>query len=97
MQGKSLAAFVRHADARFQRERHLLPDALAARWHDLNWLNTYAHTEGIEHSLKRLSRRSKRGADLTTAMPLLKEHEEGLTRDLGLLLPDLQRLVQSAT
>ncbi len=95
--GQSLEAFVRDVDARFQCQRHLLPEALARRWHDLDWLNSYARVDGIERSLERLSRRSKRGVDLTTAMPLLKEHEQGLTQDLGLLLPDLQRLVQSAT
>lgn len=89
----TLDAFVASIDHRFQGQRHRLPPHIATRWDHLTWLTTYAHHDGIARSLRRLSQRSRRGADLTTALPLLDEFHDALKRDLEELLPDLEKLV----
>ena len=55
--------------------------------------SAYAHHDGIASSLRRLSQRSRRNADLTTALPLLDEFHDALQRDLEELLPDLEKRV----
>jgi acyl carrier protein phosphodiesterase len=89
----TLDGFVESTDRRFQGQRHHLPPDIATRWDRLTWLTTYAHHDGIASSLRRLSQRSRRNADLTTALPLLDEFHDALKIDLEELLPDLQTLV----
>ena len=74
----TLTDFVQAIDLRYQAQRHFLPEDLPVRWRSVDWLASYARTEGVVQSLRRLSRRSRRGVDLTAAMPLLARHRQGL-------------------
>ncbi|MBL7077011.1 MAG: DUF479 domain-containing protein [Kiritimatiellae bacterium] len=91
--GETLDGFVQSVDRRFRSQRHHLPANLAVRWDSVVWLTSYAHTDGVARSLHRLSQRSRRGADLTVAMPLLEEHSEALKEDLSALFPALKDVV----
>jgi len=92
----TLDEFVQAIDCRFQSQRRYLPGNLTARWESVTWLTSYAHLDGVRHSLHRLSQRSRREVDLTTAIPIMEAHHEALREDLTELFPALEDVVTQA-
>jgi acyl carrier protein phosphodiesterase len=93
----TLEAFVESIDRRYCAQRLHLPSDLASRWSTVTWLASYAHTDGVARSLRRLSQRSRRDVDLTMAMPLLEQHYSALRDDLAELFPALEAVVRNQT
>ncbi len=67
-----------------ERLRRMLPRMIGE-----DWLGSYRDAEGVERTLKRLSRRPKRPNPLADAACVLRENYDGLADDFAEFFPEL--------
>lgn len=61
-----------------------------------DWLGSYATLQGIEMTLRRMSRRLRRPFDLAAAVEVLEAQYEGFREDFEAFFPEVRREVGDA-
>lgn len=94
---RAYTAEVHHA---FRENPHLMPPSvrpILCKMHEQDWLGCYAHIDGIELTLKRMSKRLAQRFDrqitLERAIDDLREHYLDLEEDFRAFFPCLMRYV----
>ncbi len=92
--GVPLGQFSRGVYAALASHPHLLPPRLASAApimveHD--WLQAYAHLDGVQVILGRMARRTRHGAHLADGMQDLRREYTGLEADFNEFFPQLRK------
>lgn len=95
--GIPLPEFSARVYAALGNHPHLLPPRLAQAapvmiQHD--WLRAYAHVEGVEEILSRMSRRTRHGAHLAEAIRDLRREYDSLGADFNEFFPQLRKAIR---
>jgi acyl carrier protein phosphodiesterase len=93
--GKPLSDFAAHVYAALEEQAEQLPPALqraAPVMIEHDWLRAYAHIEGVEEILWRMSRRSSRAPALDRAGIELRARIAEFSADFNAFFPQLQAL-----
>lgn len=69
--------------------------AVLRRMATADWLPGYADPDGVHEALRRLARRSRRGARLDLAIADLETHVDALREDFAAFLPDLRAFAEA--
>ena len=88
----TLEVFAQRVYRLLEQEQSKLPDRLrriSPRMREEDWLVSYRDMEGIDRSLKRLSRRLRRENPLGEAIVLLRTRYEEFESDFESFFPDL--------
>ena len=93
----TLEVFARQAYRLLEQHQSILPDRLrriSPRMIEEDWLVSYRNMEGVNRSLKRLSRRLRRENPLGEGIVLLRIHYDEFESDFESFFPDLIEFAQ---
>ncbi|MFN7930198.1 MAG: ACP phosphodiesterase [Blastocatellia bacterium] len=95
-----LPTFTHNAYAVLHQHHELLPEKLQRMLPFMraeDWLGSYARTEWVELTLRRMSKRLRRGDPLATGIAELHTHYDRFEADFFTFFPDLRAFVQNQT